>query len=34
MDLVRDGDQLRAIKLLTEERGIGLREAKEIVDAL
>jgi hypothetical protein len=34
IDLVRDGDRLRAVKLLTEIRDIGLREAKDIVDAL
>ena len=34
MDAVRDGDRLRAVKILSQERGLGLREAKEIVDRL
>ena len=34
VDMVRDGDKLRAIKLLTDTQGIGLAEAKRIVDGL
>ncbi|HEX8120137.1 MAG TPA: hypothetical protein VF549_02620 [Solirubrobacteraceae bacterium] len=34
VDMVRAGDKLRAIKRLTELQGIGLAEAKQIVDGL
>ena len=33
-DYVRDGNRLMATKTLAEMRGLGLREAKEIVDGL
>ena len=34
LDLVRDGNRLEAVRVLAQERGLGLREAKEIVDGL
>ncbi len=34
MDLVRDGNKLEAMRILAEERGLGLREARDIVDGL
>lgn len=34
VDLVRDGNRLAAVQLLVRERGLGLREAKAIVDEL
>jgi large subunit ribosomal protein L7/L12 len=34
LDLVRQGRKIEAIKLYRQETGVGLREAKEFVDAL
>ncbi len=34
IDMVRDGSRLDAVRFLVRERGLGLREAKEIVDGL
>ena len=32
MQAVRSGQKVRAIKLLREETGLGLKEAKDIID--
>ena len=34
MDLVQRGQKIQAIKLYRQETGVGLREAKEFIDAL
>ena len=34
IDLVWQGEKIEAIKLLREETGLGLKEAKDIVDAI
>lgn len=33
VNAIRSGRTIEAIKLLREERGLGLKEAKELVDA-
>jgi ribosomal protein L7/L12 len=34
LDLVRQGNKIAAIKQYREETGVGLREAKDAIDAL
>src|SRR5688572_10617425 len=34
LKLVKEGNPIEAIRLLRERRGLGLKEAKEVVDAL
>jgi ribosomal protein L7/L12 len=34
LDLVRQGNKIGAIKQYREETGLGLREAKDVIDGL